>query len=67
MKKKRTNKFGHPLPTVNDEFISGLDVSLGESAEESELFLDVVRMSIGVGFYPSYVGDGIRRRCWRRF
>lgn len=64
--KERTNKFGHPLPTVNYELISRLDVGLGERLKEGELFLDVVWMGIGVGLYPSYVGHGMRRRCWRR-
>ncbi len=65
--RERTNKFGHPLPTVDYELISRLDVGLGESLKEGELFLDVVGMGIGVGFYPGYVSHGMRRRCWRRF
>lgn len=65
--KERTNKFGHPLPTVDYELVSRLDVGLGESLEEGELLFNVVRMGIGVGLYPGYVGNGMRRRSWRRF
>ena len=65
--KERTNKFGHPLPTIDYELISWLDVGLRESLEKGELFLYVVWMDISVGFYPGYVGHGMRRRGWRRF
>lgn len=64
--KERTNKFGHPFPTVNYEFISWLDIGLRESLKEGKLFLDVVWMGIGVGLYPGYVGHCMRRRCWGR-
>jgi hypothetical protein len=41
---------------------------VGKCQSQTKYFLpSSVWMGIGVGFYPGYVGHGMRRRCWRRF